>query len=166
MKSEKLLGFSSSMHPEGKSEADQLSMTMSQRAIWLKDYLKSKEPKNDKQEQLVKLLIHFEAMQIDDDDKIKQSLYELFFDWQSKKEKQMSKLLEENQQNMADEAIDPMNQTFSSNKEQEKLELIKRAQLRRDQAMQEFQDRGGFSRVLNDIFNPNEIKALELDSVF
>jgi len=32
--------------------------------------------------------------------------------------------------------------------------------------MQEFQDRGGFTRVLNDIFNPADIKALELDSVF
>lgn len=32
--------------------------------------------------------------------------------------------------------------------------------------MQEFQDRGGFSRVLNDIFNPTDLKSLELDSVF
>lgn len=32
--------------------------------------------------------------------------------------------------------------------------------------MQEFQDRGGFTRVLNDIFNPTDLKSLELDSVF
>ena len=32
--------------------------------------------------------------------------------------------------------------------------------------MQEFQDKGGFSRVLQDIFNPKDLKSLELDSVF
>ena len=32
--------------------------------------------------------------------------------------------------------------------------------------MQELLDRGGFRRVLDDIFNPNELKALELDSVY
>lgn len=32
--------------------------------------------------------------------------------------------------------------------------------------MQEFQDRGGFSRVLNDIFNPPDLKSMEIDSVF
>ena len=32
--------------------------------------------------------------------------------------------------------------------------------------MQEFQDKGGFSRVLNDIFNPTNLKSMELDSVF
>ena len=32
--------------------------------------------------------------------------------------------------------------------------------------MLEFQDRGGFVRVLNDIFNPQEVNSLELDSVF
>ena len=32
--------------------------------------------------------------------------------------------------------------------------------------MQDFKDRGGFSTVLNDIFNPTDLKRLELDSVF
>lgn len=32
--------------------------------------------------------------------------------------------------------------------------------------MQDFSDRGGFSKVLNDIFNPTDLKSLELDSVF
>lgn len=32
--------------------------------------------------------------------------------------------------------------------------------------MQEFQDKGGFFRVLTDIFCPQDLKAMELDSVF
>jgi RNAse (barnase) inhibitor barstar len=31
---------------------------------------------------------------------------------------------------------------------------------------QEFQDQGGFTRVLNDIFNPTTLKGMELDSVY
>lgn len=38
--------------------------------------------------------------------------------------------------------------------------------MKRDNAIQDFQDNGGFSKVLQDIFNPTDIKSLELDSVF
>ena len=48
----------------------------------------------------------------------------------------------------------------------DKVEKEKRAQLKRDNAMQDFLDKGGFSKVLNDIFNPTDIKSLELDSVY
>ena len=32
--------------------------------------------------------------------------------------------------------------------------------------MMEFEERGGFSQVLKDIFNPSDLSAMELDSVF
>ena len=32
--------------------------------------------------------------------------------------------------------------------------------------MMEFEERGGFSQVLKDIFNPSDLAAMELDSVF
>ena len=48
----------------------------------------------------------------------------------------------------------------------DKVEKEKRAQLKRDNAMQDFLDKGGFSKVLNDIFNPTDVKSLELDSVY
>jgi hypothetical protein len=49
---------------------------------------------------------------------------------------------------------------------EEKLERMKRIQLKKDMDLLEFEDKGGFVRVLNDIFNPQNSNSLELDSVF
>lgn len=38
--------------------------------------------------------------------------------------------------------------------------------LKRDQDLLEFEERGGFTQVLNDIFKPLDRASMELDSVF
>lgn len=50
--------------------------------------------------------------------------------------------------------------------EQDKEERKKRQQLRLDQELQDFDDRGGFAQVLKDIFNPTDQASMELDSVY
>lgn len=37
--------------------------------------------------------------------------------------------------------------------------------LKRDQDLQEFEEKGGFARILKDIFNPQD-DSIELDSVY
>jgi hypothetical protein len=39
-------------------------------------------------------------------------------------------------------------------------------QLKLDLELIEFEERGGFAKVLNDIFNPSDVNSMELDSVF
>jgi hypothetical protein len=41
-----------------------------------------------------------------------------------------------------------------------------RAQIRLDQELFEFEERGGFPQVLKDIFNPTDQSSMELDSVY
>lgn len=50
--------------------------------------------------------------------------------------------------------------------EREKEERRKREELERENALNDFEQRGGFSRVLSDIFNPSDMAAMELDSVY
>lgn len=38
--------------------------------------------------------------------------------------------------------------------------------VRLDQELIEFEERGGFARVLRDIFNPTDQSSIELDSVY
>jgi len=38
--------------------------------------------------------------------------------------------------------------------------------LKREKIQQDFVDRGGFKTVLDDIFAPQELKSMELDSVY
>lgn len=38
--------------------------------------------------------------------------------------------------------------------------------MERENALQSFEEKGGFSQVLKDIFNPSDIAAMELDSVY
>jgi hypothetical protein len=45
-------------------------------------------------------------------------------------------------------------------------EKKKREQLKMDLELIEFEERGGFAKVLKDIFNPIEKNAMELDSVY
>jgi len=42
----------------------------------------------------------------------------------------------------------------------------KREEFEREQALHEFEERGGFAQVLKDIFNPSDMAAMELDSVY
>jgi len=39
-------------------------------------------------------------------------------------------------------------------------------QLKKDQDLIEFEERGGFTQVLRDIFNPSDTPSMELDSVY
>ena len=48
----------------------------------------------------------------------------------------------------------------------EKEKRRKDEEFERDQALHEFEERGGFSQVLKDIFNPSDMAAMELDSVY
>ena len=50
--------------------------------------------------------------------------------------------------------------------EEEREEKRKKIQLKRDQELLEFEERGGFIRVLKDIFNPTDKAAMQLDLVF
>ena len=49
---------------------------------------------------------------------------------------------------------------------QKEEERKKREEFERDQALIEFEERGGFAQVLKDIFNPSDMAAMELDSVY
>jgi len=48
----------------------------------------------------------------------------------------------------------------------DKEEKNQRRLVRLDQELIEFEERGGFSQVLKDIFNPSDQSSMELDSVF
>ena len=49
---------------------------------------------------------------------------------------------------------------------QEKEEKQKREDFAKEQKLMEFEEQGGFSKVLKDIFNPADMAAMELDSVY
>jgi len=59
-----------------------------------------------------------------------------------------------------------MSHTNEADAEQDKEEKKKRQQLRLDQELIEFEERGGFAQVLKDIFNPTDQASMELDSVY
>lgn len=49
---------------------------------------------------------------------------------------------------------------------EDKEDKRKKDEFERDQALIQFEERGGFSQVLKDIFNPSDMAAMELDSVY
>ena len=117
-----------------------------------------------KQQQiLLQKLIYKDSMHIDDavpeDGFMMEQLYNLFFAWKT----------EEDLPEVDEAAIALENLTEEQKAEkalQEKEDKRKREEFERDQALIEFEERGGFSRVLKDIFNPSDMAAMELDSVF
>ena len=48
----------------------------------------------------------------------------------------------------------------------DKDERMKKLALKLEQQLNDFEDRGGFKRVLKDIFNPTDQSSMELDSVY
>ena len=46
------------------------------------------------------------------------------------------------------------------------MDRKKREEFERDQALIDFKENGGFAQVLKDIFNPSDMAAMELDSVY
>ncbi len=79
-------------------------------------------------------------------------MYQLFFKWdKSDKEKR----------NLNFDDADIRNSVLDEVEEKKK-----RLQLKLDQELIEFEDKGGFAQVLKEIFNPQDANAVELDSVF
>ena len=86
-----------------------------------------------------------------------QQLYNLFFSWTEGGEVR----------NEDEDAIENLTEEEKYEKaEQEKEDKRKREEFERDQALIEFEEKGGFSQVLKDIFNPSDMAAMELDSVY
>ena len=112
------------------------------------------------QEVLLQKLIHQDSMQIDtavkNDCEMVQTLYNLFFSWDNADSAQGDEVADEN---LTDEQKE-------EKEKQEKEEKRKREELERENALQKFEEQGGFSQVLKDIFNPSDMAAMELDSVF
>ena len=67
------------------------------------------------------------------------------------------------QQTVLENLTDEEKQLKAKQKEEERK---KREEFERDQALLEFEERGGFAQVLKDIFNPSDMAAMELDSVY
>eukprot|EP00347_Sterkiella_histriomuscorum_P011953 403370464 len=100
-------------------------------------------------------------------EELKKKLYTFFFNWskdlgQPSGSPQMGD--ESHIQKQMDFDTDSRGGKGSINDEQE--EKRKRLQLKLDQELIEFEERGGFAKVLKDIFNPQDINSMELDSVF
>ena len=105
-------------------------------------------------------------------DKLKAELYKLFFVWQNSTQRQGELGLDDTgiaASQAQDQPIkyDPRKEEENRQKEEEmREERRKKAQLKRDQDLIEFEERGGFVRVLRDIFNPIDQAAMQLDSVY
>ena len=114
------------------------------------------------QEILMQKLIHNDSMHIDvaeeQDGKMMQQLYTLFFAWATE---------EEDNKDDAEKDFDQMDEEKRAEEERkEKEKRRKREEFQKEQALHDFEERGGFSQVLKDIFNPSDMAAMELDSVF
>lgn len=55
---------------------------------------------------------------------------------------------------------------IKANAKQKEVDRKKREEFERDQALIDFKENGGFAQVLKDIFNPSDMAAMELDSVY
>ena len=53
----------------------------------------------------------------------------------------------------------------SENKIENEEQARRLQQLKRDQELAEFEEKGGFARILNNLFNPSD-ESIELDSVY
>ena len=116
-------------------------------------------------------MISFDSLELGcDADKTKQDLYELFFVWKASQQQQQAagvdmegktiSLADGEKEGDEDIKID------TRQEEEAKNELRKKEQLKKEQDLIEFEKRGGFVRVLKDIFNPTDIAAMQLDSVY
>lgn len=125
------------------------------------------------QDSLLRKMIAFDSLELGfEADKLKSELYRLFFVWQASTQQQKELGIDEAGNALAQDAEQPIkydprrDEEERQKKEDEKEELRKKAQLKRDQDLIEFEERGGFVRVLRDIFNPVDKAAMQLDSVY
>ena len=117
------------------------------------------------QELLLKKMIDLNSMWEYDSKMIRKDIYNLFFDWNIENTHQ--KKLEENlslEEHVKEDGS--QNDDGEHNAEHDLAEKKMRAQIRLDQELFEFEERGGFPQVLKDIFNPTYQSSMELDSVY
>ena len=86
-------------------------------------------------------------------------LYSLFFAWKTETDEKADVEAALAVDNMTEE------QKFAK-AEKEKEEKRQNEEFAKQKALIEFEDKGGFSQVLKDIFNPSDMAAMELDSVY
>ena len=131
------------------------------------------------QEGLLTKLIHRDSMDVDPagerDCLLMQWLYEYFFDWQQHPRLALGGdrvavnprvPLDREPEGAAEAAPASEQQSEGQTAEDEKRDRRKREEFEREQDLLLFAERGGFSRVLKDIFNPSDMAAMELDSVY
>jgi hypothetical protein len=120
----------------------------------------TKVPMSKQQEALIRRMMAIDAIELsfgqEQAEEIKEQLYNLFFKWQFSKQD-----LEQHAQNDSEEERDKVRK-----EEEAKDERKKKAQLKHEQDLLDFEARGGFVRVLKDIFNPVDKDAMQLDPVF
>ena len=110
-------------------------------------------------------MIDLNSMWEYDSKMIRKDIYNLFFDWNIENTHQ--KKLEENlslEEHVKEDGS--QNDDGQHNAEHDLAEKKMRAQIRLDQELFEFEERGGFPQVLKDIFNPTDQSSMELDSVY
>ena len=119
-------------------------------------------------EMLLKKFIDFDSMWQFDSENIRQKVYRLLFEWKEGKREGLEEKLEEgllkDKEHLGKE--DGASQKDEEDADNDKNEKKKRQQLKLDQELFEFEERGGFAQVLKDIFNPSDQSSMELDSVF
>ena len=107
---------------------------------------------------------------------MQKELYEWFFKWDGRLEKDENtkqynwvkdekwKGDDSDDENQNEE--EKTEEEIQKEKDKAAKDIADRLKLKKDQEMIAFEERGGFSQVLKDIFNPSDLAAMELDSVF
>ena len=111
-------------------------------------------------------LISFDSLDAQNSEELKKKLYNFFFNWT--RDLGHPNFLSDDATTSHKQAIDfdTDSRNGKGNFTDEQEEKRKRLQLKLDQELIEFEERGGFAKVLRDIFNPQDINSMELDSVF
>ena len=102
----------------------------------------------------------FDSLDMENSEVLQKKLYEFFFIGPQDMKKNYSK--EKTSKDADSEMKTARGMTLSEDLEEKK----KRMQLKMDLELIEFEERGGFAKVLRDIFNPNDVNSMELDSVY
>lgn len=97
----------------------------------------------------------FDSLSLENGEDFLKKMYQFFFAGpiEQKKSSRKLKMIDSNDQKV-------------KNLQSDEEEKRKRAQLKMDLELIEFEERGGFAKVLKDIFNPLDKNAMELDSVY
>ena len=107
---------------------------------------------------------------------LKRELYDWFFKWDGKLERDETtkKYHWLKDEKCKGDDSDENNIDAESKTDEQIAEEARKAQqdkddrlkLKKEREMMDFEDKGGFEQVLKDIFNPSDLAAMELDSVF